>query len=459
MRKRTSRIYPDGITECNEVYAPFSDGWQYCDAIYKCDENGVMTCLWEKLAGKHLVKKLYTRIIAIRYINGITYALIAIYGSSSYSGYYCWVAYYDEKNNRWIAVYKIEYAHDYIINGTSKGLIIGRFYYEKKYYNFKGYLFSEIDNSNLDDMNFISLTDNSFLGDEETCFMYPDFSGEITSTGSSNKYSHGMSEKNGFYKIKQNNTAITEYRNYNGEVIKEYGNASFMPSFIISETPYAIGTSSSGFSSGGYYHSVSYPCYRDAYGNVILELSDDEKANIFGDNYVNRISFPLYYAYKEKFEVKIRQIVQNFIIEDGYIIYALATREYKLNDDGSENATGLFYYILKFDGNKTEKICRIQISDNHNGMPEPMGLLKTGDVYVAYLSYLNVSRIAYGTINNIRMIEKTFNNRQPGGAMIIDGELHLLLRDNSNVYYDNLIKIDASETIASANIPVFAWEE
>lgn len=50
MRKRTSRIYPDGITECNEVYAPFSDGWQYCDAIYKCDENGVMTCLWEKLA-------------------------------------------------------------------------------------------------------------------------------------------------------------------------------------------------------------------------------------------------------------------------------------------------------------------------------------------------------------------------------------------------------------------------
>ena len=49
MRKRTSRIYPDGITECNEVYAPFSDGWQYCDAIYKCDENGVMTCLWETI--------------------------------------------------------------------------------------------------------------------------------------------------------------------------------------------------------------------------------------------------------------------------------------------------------------------------------------------------------------------------------------------------------------------------
>lgn len=48
MRKRTSRIYPDGVTECNEVYAPFSDGWQYCDAIYKCDEVGELICLWKK---------------------------------------------------------------------------------------------------------------------------------------------------------------------------------------------------------------------------------------------------------------------------------------------------------------------------------------------------------------------------------------------------------------------------
>lgn len=49
MRKRTSRIYPDGVTECNEVYAPFADGWNYCDAIYKCDENGEVICLWKKL--------------------------------------------------------------------------------------------------------------------------------------------------------------------------------------------------------------------------------------------------------------------------------------------------------------------------------------------------------------------------------------------------------------------------
>lgn len=52
MRKRTSRIFPDGKTECYEVYAPFSDGWQYCDAIYKCDENGELTCLWKKLAAE-----------------------------------------------------------------------------------------------------------------------------------------------------------------------------------------------------------------------------------------------------------------------------------------------------------------------------------------------------------------------------------------------------------------------
>lgn len=55
MRKRTTRIFPDGKTECNEVYAPFSDGWQYCDAIYKCDENGELTCLWKKLAAETFI--------------------------------------------------------------------------------------------------------------------------------------------------------------------------------------------------------------------------------------------------------------------------------------------------------------------------------------------------------------------------------------------------------------------
>ena len=78
MRKRTSRIFPDGITECNEAYAPFDDGWQYCNAIYKCDESAVMTCLWEKLAGKKLVSKPYVRVVSIRYIDGITYAMLFI---------------------------------------------------------------------------------------------------------------------------------------------------------------------------------------------------------------------------------------------------------------------------------------------------------------------------------------------------------------------------------------------
>ena len=105
MRKRTSRIYPDGITECNEVYAPFSDGWQYCDAIYKCDENGVMTCLWEKLAGKKLVSKPYVRVVAIRYIDGITYAMLFIYYGSAYTNGDYWVARYGSENNRWIGIF------------------------------------------------------------------------------------------------------------------------------------------------------------------------------------------------------------------------------------------------------------------------------------------------------------------------------------------------------------------
>ena len=75
MRKRTSRIYPDGITECNEVYAPFSDGWQYCDAIYKCDESGVMTCLWEKI-NEEWVDRALTIITDVYACEGYNYLII-----------------------------------------------------------------------------------------------------------------------------------------------------------------------------------------------------------------------------------------------------------------------------------------------------------------------------------------------------------------------------------------------
>lgn len=48
MRRRSSDIYfPDengNLVYCDEVIFENT----YCDAIYKCDENGVMTCLWKK---------------------------------------------------------------------------------------------------------------------------------------------------------------------------------------------------------------------------------------------------------------------------------------------------------------------------------------------------------------------------------------------------------------------------
>lgn len=49
MRKRSTDIYfPDengNLVYCDEVIFENT----YCDAIYKCDENGVLTCLWEKI--------------------------------------------------------------------------------------------------------------------------------------------------------------------------------------------------------------------------------------------------------------------------------------------------------------------------------------------------------------------------------------------------------------------------
>lgn len=51
MRQRTSQIDIDGV-KYNEVFFPFADGYGYCDAIYKCDENGVYTCLWKKIDEK-----------------------------------------------------------------------------------------------------------------------------------------------------------------------------------------------------------------------------------------------------------------------------------------------------------------------------------------------------------------------------------------------------------------------
>lgn len=65
MRPRTSQIDIDGV-KYNEVFFPFSDGHHYCDAIYKCDENGVYTCLWKKIDEKVVYPYLATVIKTAR---------------------------------------------------------------------------------------------------------------------------------------------------------------------------------------------------------------------------------------------------------------------------------------------------------------------------------------------------------------------------------------------------------
>ena len=73
-RKQSSKIYFQGKYH-NEIYFQ----GHYHDKMYIGNQ-----LVWGKLAGKQLVKKPYTRISAMVYINGITYALMAIYTSSSY---------------------------------------------------------------------------------------------------------------------------------------------------------------------------------------------------------------------------------------------------------------------------------------------------------------------------------------------------------------------------------------
>lgn len=110
MRKRTSRIFPDGKTECYEVYAPFADGWQYCDAIYKFDENSNLTCLWKKYDDVSDYIKVTAYIVKVDHNtceNGKTYALVQFYRDGT-AVYDYGIAYLDEENERFVVINHLE---------------------------------------------------------------------------------------------------------------------------------------------------------------------------------------------------------------------------------------------------------------------------------------------------------------------------------------------------------------
>lgn len=83
MRQRTSQIDIDGV-KYNEVFFPFADGYGYCDAIYKCDENGVYTCLWKKIDEKII----YPLIQSIIKTNRAWYPIIYKTASGGYGPHY-----------------------------------------------------------------------------------------------------------------------------------------------------------------------------------------------------------------------------------------------------------------------------------------------------------------------------------------------------------------------------------
>lgn len=451
MRKRTSRIFPDGITECNEVYAPFSDGWQYCDAIYKCDENSVMTCLWEKLAGKNLVKKPYARVVAVRYIDGITYAVLFIYLSSYYTAGFYWVARYDSDNNRWIALYKYtkikqntsEYNYLSIVS-SKKGMMIGGFEYTRtgeKYY-FTGYDFAKVDKDNLDELSFETPVQGGFIGENDTMILSPYFgySGSIEDI----RYAgYSMIDRYGYY---QN----YDYFGYDGEKEKT---VSIMPFFKALGKTFRFDVESKSFNTGyGGWHGYKNIYFTDLDGNKIYI-----DGSLFSDEYVEYCEISAFYKYG-------KQIAPCFIQDAERIIIPIMTEQYKIENFGTrgetEVETGVFLNFIIFTGQETFKACeRIKLQTTQKG--DILGAYKVGDYYVFYIRYYDGEWHTYayaGPLSAIQKIDYDMESYNPCGAMLIDGKLCFLLGDKSNIYNNRIVKI-SNGTATTITIPTYAWEE
>ena len=442
MRKRTSRIYPDGITECNEVYAPFSDGWQYCDAIYKCDENGVMTCLWEKLAGKQLVKKPYTRISAMVYINGITYALMAIYTSSSYTTKDYYIAYYDAQNKRWIAISNLTYVYGrkenvYKIASSDNAILVSLLRYASSVYTFYGHKYAVVSKENLDELTFADLENGNFLGLEELVSIYPDFDGEYW-IETSKKFHIGMIGYSGYYKQKKADVGvasnISQYKDYNGNVLAEsdYG----MPAFIILGKEYRLDTFTSGSKKG-----ISYV----RYDGSTLKMSNEEISNVFGDSNTRSLVPYKGTKYYNKY------------------VYPVISSHYHDTDNGIVT-DGTYFRILSFDGEKTEKIFEEKISDLE---------FLTSFTFVSFFEMANgmfVSNMKYkngnvfkgivfsGFLNTLQKVDYDFKNNNATSALFHDNEICYLISDESNDYYNYLAKVSGS-SLKTVTIDTYAWEE
>lgn len=430
MRKRTSRIYPDGITECNEVYALFSDGWQYCDAIYKCDENGVMTCLWEKLAGKKLVSKPYVRVVAIRYIDGITYAMLFIYYGSAYTTGDYWVARYDSENNRWIGIFMCDpprfglSSNGYVaLVATKKGMMISTFEYDSHQgkFLFISHKFAKIDKSDLDVLAFEKKTEFGFLEENEIVTICPHYKYSNTTDG--DHFTPGKIDRYG------TSDASTYCRLIGKNFRFYYEKASIVDM-------------------GFYFKENEYD------SENIIQIPK----SFFNNEYIEYHSFREYRQYD-------KQIFPCFAYDSSErIVFPIITLQYTGHDFGTiyeeKTYTGEYLNIFMFTGTEVMQICEpILLGNQNNGVLDAdiVGMEKVDDIFVIYIEYEKVRYVYYGAMYNIQKLNYTFNKyTNPGGAMMIDGELHILLSDKDSIYYNKLVKA-SNGTVVS--IPTYIWQE
>lgn len=453
MRKRTSRIYPDGITECNEVYAPFSDGWQYCDAIYKCDENGVMTCLWEKLAGKKLVSKPYVRVVAIRYIDGITYAMLFIYYGSAYTNGNYWVARYDSDNNRWIGIFMCNppglglTSNGYVaLVATKKGMMISTFVYNSNQgkFLFSSHKFAKIDKSDLDVLAFEKKTEGGFLEENEIVTICPYYKHSNTTDG--DYFTPGKIDRYGTYDARQKEANKLPYYDYDGTLNKYVPARPYCR--LMGKNFRFYYEKASIVDMGFYFKENEYD------SENIIQIPK----SFFNNEYIEYHAFREYRQYD-------KQIFPCFAYDSSErIVFPLITLQYTGHDFGTiheeKTYTGEYLYLFMFTGTDVISICDpILLGNQNNGVldADVVGVEKVDDIFVIYIEYEKVRYVYYGAMYNIQKANYTFNkNTNPGGAIMIDGELHILLSDKDSIYYNKLVKASSGAVVS---IPTYIWQE
>ena len=171
-----------------------------------------------------------------------------------------------------------------------------------------------------------------------------------------------------------------------------------------------------------------------------------------------------YYAFRE-YRQYDKQIFPCFAYDSSErIVFPIITLQYIGHDFGTiyeeKTYTGEYLNIFMFTGTEVMQICDpILLGNQNNGVLDAdiVGMEKVDDIFVIYIEYEDVRYVYYGAMYNIQKANYTFNkNTNPGGAIMIDGELHILLSDKDSIYYNKLVKASNGAVVS---IPTYIWQE